>query len=510
MTNPGTGEDRGAGPTATTDPDDLPRLPRRPDRVVVLGAGITGLAAAHRLHALAPDVELVVVEAADRVGGKVLTQDLGGEPVDCAADAFLARVPEAVALCRELGLDDQLVTPAARSAFVLSGGELRRLPDGLVLGVPTDLDALAASGIVSEAGVARAAEDLDRPADGPPAGTDESVGDLVRRRLGDEVHEALVAPLLGGVNAGDADHLSLAAGAPQLAAAAGRGSLIEGLRAQRAAATADPDAPVFYGLRSGTSTLLEALAARLPAGALRLGTVATAIDPAPGRGFRVHLATPGDPGDPATAATPVGRVDADAVVVALPSWAAAPLVAGLPDLAAVADGLDALEWASVVMAALVVPADAVDHSLDGSGYLIPAAERRVLTACSFASSKWAHLARPGQVVLRASAGHAGDGGAAVAMDPTTLIDELLVDLGEHLGLDGAPDVVRATPWPRSLPQYRPGHLDRARTWQTTAWGTHPGLWLTGASFEGLGLPACVRQGEAAARRVLGVDPAGDR
>ena len=507
MTNPGTGEvddGRRGERTATTALDDLPRLARRPRRAMIVGAGITGLAAAHRLHALAPEVELVVVDAADEVGGKVRTEDLGGAPVDAAADAFLARVPEAVALCRELGLDDELVTPAQRSAFVLSGGALRRLPDGLVLGVPTDLDALAASGIVSEAAVARAAEDLTRPADGPVPGTDESVGDLVRRRLGDEVHEQLVAPLLGGVNAGDADHLSLAAGAPQLAGAvAGSGSLIEGLRAQRAASTADPDAPVFFGLRRGTSTLLDALAASLPDGAVRTGTVVTGIAPLAGQGFRVQLATVGaGPGDRPTPPTPQGHLDVDAVVVAVPSWAAAPLVAGLPDLAEVADGLDALEWASVVMTALVVPAAAVAHPLDGSGYLVPAGARRVLTACSFASSKWAHLARPGQVVLRASAGHAGDGGAAVAMAPTDLVAELLEDLGRHIGLDGVPDVVRATPWPRSLPQYRPGHLERARSWQATAWGTHPGLWLTGASFEGLGLPACIRQGEAAARRLL--------
>src|SRR5690606_1661711 len=158
--------------------------------------------------------------------------------VDAAADAFLARVPEAVALCHELGLADRLTTPAEGSAQVWVDGALRRLPAGLVLGVPTDLDALAASGIVSSAGVARAAEDLDRPDDRPPdvaAGGDESVGALVRRRLGDEVFERLVAPLLGGVNAGDADHLSLAAGAPQLDRAARRGgSLIAALRDQAA------------------------------------------------------------------------------------------------------------------------------------------------------------------------------------------------------------------------------------------------------------------------------------
>jgi len=464
-------------------------------RIAVVGAGLTGLAAAHRIHVDAPDVELVVLEASERTGGKILTSDIAGITLDEAADAFLARVPEGLDLCRELGLDDQLVSPAARSAFVYSHGAMRRLPDGLVLGVPTDLDAVAASGIVSAEGIARAAEDLDRagqePTDLPADGADESVGALVRRRLGDEVADRLVGPLLGGVNAGDFDQLSVAAGAPQLAAAARTdASLIAALRAQRAATPADPDAPVFFGLPGGTGTLLDALVASLPPGTVRTGTPVTSIQPRPGGGLHIN--------------TPNQALDVDAVVLAVPAGPAGRLVAGIPGLLDVSDGLASVPWASVVMTTLVLPRDAVTHPLDGSGVLLPTAERRFVTACSFASSKWAHIGGPDEVVLRVSTGHAGDGGAALALDDATIVRLILDDLDRLIGLDGAPTAVRVSRWPEGLPQYRPGHLDRAAAWQQQAWDMAPGLWMIGASFAGLGLPACIRQGHDAARRALAV------
>ena len=207
-------------------------------RLAVVGAGITGLSAAYELAVRHPGrAEIVVLEAGDRFGGKIRTTPFAGLPVDEAADAFLARVPDAVELCRELGLGGQLVTPATGQAYLYSRGELRPFPPGVVLGVPTDLDALAASGALSPAGVDRAALDLTMGPDPDRFGVedpaDESVGAVVRRRVGDEVFERLVAPLLSGVHAGNADQLSLAAGAPQLGAALrDHPSLIGGLRAE--------------------------------------------------------------------------------------------------------------------------------------------------------------------------------------------------------------------------------------------------------------------------------------
>ena len=319
--------------------------------VVVVGAGITGLTTAFTLATREPGLRVTVLEASHRVGGKILTTPFAGRPVDCGADAFLARVPEARELCEELGIAGMLTSPAERSALVWARGELRRLPAGLVLGVPTDMDALAASGIVSAEGVARAAADLDAtepPADEPtgdPEGDgDLSVGHLVRGRLGDEVYEQLVAPLLSGVNAGDADQLSVAAGAAQLAAAARRRpSLILGLREQQQAALdagADPSAPVFHGIPVGTQTLTDLLLARLT-----------------GAGTPVHLSCPVESlerngGGGYVLRTPQGRIEADRVVLCTPAPVAARLLAGLAPTAA--EGLADLEYASAAMVTLAV------------------------------------------------------------------------------------------------------------------------------------------------------------
>ncbi|HEY6533268.1 MAG TPA: protoporphyrinogen oxidase, partial [Acidimicrobiales bacterium] len=432
--------------------------------VVVVGAGITGLTAAFTLATRHPSVRVTVVEASDRVGGKILTTPFAGHQVDCGADAFLARVPEARELCEELGLGAVLTSPAERSALVWARGELRRLPAGLVLGVPTDLDALRASGIVSAEGVERAARDLDAttpPAsepEGDPAGPgDMSVGQLVRGRLGDEVHERLVSPLLSGVNAGDADHLSLAVGAAQLASAARRRpSLIEGAREQQRqarAALADPDAPVFHGIPVGTQTLTDLLLARLVAA-----------------GGRVHLRCPVDSLEHAAdgsggyvVGTPLGPLAADRVVLAVPGPVGARLLGQLaPDAA---EGLAALDYASVAMVTLAVPRTAIGVPLDASGFLVGEADRLpTLTACSWASTKWAHLADPDVAILRVSAGRHGDT-HALELDDDDLVAGVMADLGTTMGVTGEPTDRRVTRWHDALPQFRPGHLARAQGWR---------------------------------------------
>jgi len=469
-------------------------------RVVVVGAGITGLSTAWRLRQDLPGTEVLVLEAGERPGGLVHTSPFDGLPLDTAADAFLARVPDAVALCTELGLADHLVHPTDAGALVLTAEGLRRLPPGLVLGVPTDLDALEASGIVSPAGVERARRDpgpLAAPDDDSAAG-DVSVGEMVRHRLGDEVMDELVAPLLGGVNAGDADRLSLTAGAPQLAAVATAPDLLEALRANAPASratTTDAAAPppVFAGFPTGTSTLVDALVAGIGADALHLDTTVTGIRSLPAGGFHLGL----DDGS---------ALEADAVVLATPAHATSELLDRLAPhpgdgIGEAAQGLGAIEWASVAMVSMAVDTERIAHPLDASGYLVPTARRRTVTAASFASTKWAHLARPGRALLRVSAGHAGDD-SPLDLDDEDLTEAICADLGEHLGLDGAPAAVRVTRWRRALPQYRPGHLERAAHWQEEVWSSHPGLWMTGASFAGLGLPACIRQGNEGAARVV--------
>ena len=456
-------------------------------RVVVVGAGITGLTAAFTILTRRPDLEVVVLEASNRVGGKILTTPFAGHRVDCGADAFLARVPEATELCRELGLDAQLTSPSQSSAHVWVDGALRRLPAGLVLGVPTDLDALAASGIVSPAGIARAAEDLHRTewvdsanGDDPEGRDDQSVGALIRARLGDEVHEKLVSPLLSGVNAGDADRLSLAAGAAQIAAAARRSpSLITALREQVAATRNDTNTPVFHGIVSGTQTLTDVLHERL--------TTA---------GVAVHRSCPvasiDRDGTTWLVDTPLGPMSADEVILTAPAGPTAQLLHSIaPDTAAeIAD----LEYASAAMVTLAVSTSTLHQPLDASGFLVARTDPLpTLTACSWASAKWSHLDDGDVAILRVSAGRYGDT-HALDLDDEALVEAIAVDLGTTMGLDAPPLEARVTRWIDCLPQFRPGHVARVAQRRGDLADHAPGLHLAGAAHDGLGIPACIRQG----------------
>lgn len=463
-------------------------------RVVVVGAGITGLTAAFTLATTRPDLDIVVLEAGERVGGKILTTPFAGRPVDCGADAFLARVPEALDLCRELGLDTILTSPSQKSAYVWVNGGLHRLPSGLVLGVPTDLDALAESGIVSADGLARAAEDLTRTewidnANGadPSGADDQSVGELIRTRLGDEVHEKLVSPLLSGVNAGDADHLSLAAGAAQIAVAARKSpSLITALREQSAAAPNDPETPVFHGIPVGTQTLTDLLLARL-----------TQAD------IPVHLSCPVTSlvrdGVSWKLSTPLGAIAADEIILATPAHSSARLLETIaPEPAS---ELASLEYASAAMVTLAVSRSSLGVQLDASGFLVAQTDPLpTLTACSWASAKWAHLDDPEVAILRVSAGKHGDT-HALDLDDASLVGALSIDLATTMGIDAAPIASRVTRWIDALPQYRPGHPARVASWRDGVHAAATGIHLAGAAYDGLGLPACIRQGRHAAAAI---------
>lgn len=320
--------------------------------VAVVGGGITGLAAAWEL--LRSGAQVSVLEESDRLGGKILTDEMGGRRVDLGPDAFVARTSDALELCQELGLVDELVRAATDEAAVWVGGRLRPLPRDVVLGVPTRLTSVARSRILSPVGVARAAADTVLPGRG--LNGDRSVGDLVTARLGRQVHDRLVDPLFGGIHAGPARNLSVRATAPQLATAAERRSLVRGARAQRSNAG---ERPGFHSLRGGLGRLVERLEDELRAG-----------------GANIELGT-------AVESVPVPGVDA--TVVTTPAPVAADLVAGSSPEAA--SELGSIDYASVTVTVLTYPASAFPRPLSGSGFLVPHCEGRLLTACSFASSK---------------------------------------------------------------------------------------------------------------------------
>lgn len=453
--------------------------------LAVVGGGISGLAAAWEAHCRGARV--AVLDAGNRAGGSLRTTPVAGVPVDEAADAFLARVPEAVELCEELGLAADLVSPATGSAYVWWDKALRRLPAEQLLGVPTDLDAAAATGLLSPAGVERARQDLALPDDRPPG--DESVGGLVRRRLGDEVADRLVGPLVGSIYAGDVDRLSLAVSAAQLAAArdldAADPSLVRAAAALRARAT-DTGQPVFVAPAGGMGRLVAALEDAL-GDAVVAGTPVGAVEPQ-GAAWRL-VPEQGGP-----------EVVAGAVVLAAPAYATAPLLAPLaPDAAAFLAGI---ETASVALLTLAVPAAGIDRELDGSGFLVPRTAGLLLTACSWVTSKWPHLATdPSTALLRASVGRHGDD-RAVMLDDGALVSAILDDLATTMGVKAPPTEVRISRWPRSFPQPRPGHLDAVAAAEAAVAARSPRLALAGAWSRGVGVPACVRGARAAAARAL--------
>ena len=449
-------------------------------RAVVVGGGISGLAAAQAL--VESGAHVTLLEADDRLGGKIRTSEFDGRPVDEGPDAFLARVPHAVELSKRLGLGDELVSPGTGSASLWLDGRLQPIPTGLVLGVPVDFGPLAESGVLSAEGLARAQQEPSLP--GLPLTDDVTIGDLIRERYGAEVHERLVDPLLGGINAGRTEELSLDVGAAQLAAVARRASsLTEGLQQQRAANPPDPSAPVFYAPRGGMGALVDALAASLrAAGAeLRTSSPVAAIERRADR----WLVVEDDDG---------AVHDADAVVVTTPAYAAAPLLA--EHSPAAADLLARIGYASVTLVTLAYDAAAVTRPLAGSGFLVPRTEGRLLTACSVFSNKWPHLARDGSVVLRASVGRSGDE-RGFDLDDEALVAAVHEELAQALGLEAPPTATRISRWRRSFPQFPAGHLSAMADLEAALRRDAPGVATTGAYLKGVGIPACIGAAQAA-------------
>ena len=461
--------------------------------VAVVGGGITGLSCA--LELADAGLQVTVLESDDRLGGKIRTSSFAGLRVDEAADAFLARVPEGIELCTRLGLGDALVSPAPAGAYVWSRGALRRLPAGLALGVPGEILPVVRSGILSVGGMARAALEPALPRRRMSDADADALGALVSARFGREVLERLVDPLIGGINAGDADHLSAAAVAPQIAGVAERSrSMLLGLRSERRAHPADPDAPVFFTLRGGMGDLVEALQTALVERGvtIELGAAveSLAVD-GPLTSSHVQISA-------ATSAANRYRIDADAAVLCCPAWVSAQLLRDIaPDTAAT---LRAIDYASVALVTLAFDDAAIARDLDATGLLVPKPEQQTVTAASWGSTKWAQWKRPGQAIIRASAGRDGDQ-HALDLDDDALVDAVITDLRRLMAVRAAPTQVRVSRWPRSLPQYRPGHLERIDAAERALADRTSAVVLAGAAHRGLGIPACIRQGRAAARAV---------
>jgi oxygen-dependent protoporphyrinogen oxidase len=474
-------------------------------RVVVIGGGIAGLTAGFSLIRGTPEMDVTVLEASSRIGGKVQTEPFAGLDLDTGPDSFLARVPAAIELCQAVGLGPDLIAPARGEAYLWTRDKLRRLPEGLVLGVPTDLWALARSQVLSPRGLARTALDLVQPArPSSPTGEDTAVGDLIRARLGAEAELRLVEPLIGGINAGRTDHLSLAVTAPQLADAArqlGRQrSLIRVLRAARQAAPPS-GSPVFLTVKGGMARLTSALADYInarPDSEVQVGVAAGRLERVTGDPAGPGIHDGQQPARWRVTTTSGSSIDADAIVMAVPAPDAARLLGPLS--AEAARQLRGIEYASVALTTLAYRNEDVGCPLAGSGFLVPRVEGRLMTACSWSGSKWPHLGTPGQQVMRVSAGRAGDG-RALEFDDETLADHLHRELAAALHLRGRPVEVRVHRWIDAFPQFAPGHSALVTSIETALEVDMPGVVLAGAAYRGVGLATCIAGANAAADRV---------
>ena len=446
--------------------------------VVVIGGGVAGLTVARDLLVSRPGTRVVVLDASDRVGGKLRRESIGGHPVDVGAEAMLAVRPEAVDLLAELADPSDVVSPTTTSARVWSRGTLHPLPRTRI-GVPfADSDV---SGLLTDEEAARMRE--ESPA--PEVGSDISVGDYVAGRLGDAVVDRLVEPLLGGVYAGRSRELSLRATMPAVwATATAGGSLL-------ASPPVDPQAgqsrPPFVGLRGGVGRLPELLAADVVArgGVVESGVIARGIERTPD-GWSVLTGPTTQP----------RLVEADAVVVAVPPPAAARLLG--PVALGAASIVGDIEMASVAVITLAVPAAQV-ASWQGSGFLVPPVDGRGIKASTFSSAKWGWLAAEGAdtAYVRASVGRAGEN-ATLQRDDTDLVALAALEIAEAVG---APPLTvvdsHVQRWGGGLPQYTVGHVDRVARVRA-AIAEVPGIEVAGAAYDGVGIPAVIASARLAA------------
>jgi len=438
-------------------------------RVVVVGGGVAGLATAHRLLRAEPSLDVIVLEAEDRPGGRLATAEVGGIELDAGPDSFVARKPWAADLCRELGLE--LAEAGARGAFAWTDRGLEPLPPS-ALGVPATVGDLLRWPGLSRGGRLRALGDLVRKPRKDTA--DEALGALLRRRLGDEATERLVAPLLGGLFAGDVDRLDLRSTFPELERwERGFGSLIRGAKA--ALDAAGDAGPMFVRPSGGVCALPRALVEAIGVHRVRTGVRVRTVEPR-GPSHVVRL--------------DAGEFEADAVVVATPAFAAADLVP------AAAAPLEAIPYVSTGVVLLVYPEGTTAALPDATGFVVPAGAAP-MTAATFLSRKWPGKGLGDRAVVRCFVGASGSEDVLAAPDED-IVEAVSRHLSAVVPLPEQPEASRVVRWPRSMPQYEVGHAGRVRAAIETL---PPGIFVAGNAYGGVGVADAVRSANEAADRV---------
>ena len=463
--------------------------------IIVIGGGISGLAAAHRLTELCRaghgELRVTLLEASDRLGGVIATEHTGNLLLELGPDSYITDKPAALRLCERLGLTDRLIAPqhAGLKLYTVHRGALAPLPEGFLLMAPTRVGSVLRSPVFSWGGKLRMGLEplvLRRSDD-----DDESLASFVRRRLGREVLERVAQPLIGGIYASDPEHLSLAATMPRFPEMERtHGSVILGTRRaqKRRAQAADETGArwsLFVSIDGGMEVLVRRIEEALGPGTVRLGESVRDLSWNPGT-RRWQVDTDG------------ARLEADAVISTLPAFATGDAVKTLdPELA---QELKAIPFSSTATVNLAYRRGDIAHPLDGYGFVVPYVEGRKIMACTFSSVKYAGRAPEDVALLRCFAGGALQPGLLEQTDEA-LEAQVREDLKALLGISGAPMLCRTTRYPDSMPQYNVGHLDRVERIEARL-NQFPTLALAGKSYRGVGIADCIASGETAAERIV--------
>lgn len=465
-------------------------------RIAVIGAGISGLACALRLHTLQPELEVHIFERDSQPGGKLRTEHVDGFVIEQGPDAFLASKPGGVALSERLGLQERMVSPVPenRGSFILHRGKLQPLPQGLSGLVPGDIRQMFRSPLISPLGKARLAMEYYIP---PRKGiTDESIASFMTRRFGQETWERMVEPLLTGIYAGHGDQLSLGATFPNLRALERtHGGILKGAAATRREVAQRKGQPEprkgFLSFDDGMGVLIDAAMAKAKANGARVqfGVACTGIvRNEEARTFTITLEERG-----------ATRTETfDGVVAAVPAWVAAPLFREAAPVAS--ENLASIDHSPSGLIAVAFPESQLHRPLKGYGYVVPRIEGRDVTAMTWVSSKWPNRAPKGQVLVRVFVGRAGREDV-LQNDDDGLVAIALAELRDVLGLSVTPTLTRVQRWNQAMPQYTMGHLDRVDRIVATV-ARVPGLELAGNMLRGVGIPDSITSGETAASNLL--------
>jgi oxygen-dependent protoporphyrinogen oxidase len=484
--------------------------------VVIIGGGISGLAAAHRVVELAREqalaVEVLLLEASDRLGGVIASERRDGFLIEGGPESFITDKPWALALCERLGLGGQLIgtNDAYRRSFVAFRGRLVPIPVGFQVLAPARLRALAATPLLSPGGKLRMALELILPRRQAPG--DESLGRFVERRFGREALERLAEPLIAGIYGARAHDLSLDATLPRFRKMeTEHGSVIRALRARRRAGPPRSGNGVsgaryglFVTLRDGMQTLTDTLAARLPPGSVQLGARVVRVEMIAASSNSNSNSDPKESSPSSSSIRQRGRyrlqvddgppLTADAVCLAVPAYAAGELVQEFDP--ALAGLLKSIPYGSSGTLNLAYRREDVPHPLDGFGFVVPRAEERTIIGCTFAHVKFPGRAPDGMALLRVFLG-----GATAEREDLAVIQAVRDDLRFYLGITQEPLWSALRCWPRSMPRYPVGHLDRLREIETRL-AAHPGLFLAGNAYRGIGIPDAIHSAETAAEGMM--------